>query len=160
VIQDFRPTKKVDFMAVAESCTPALRHDWPLDTLRELHDLSLPELLFRAQTVHRQYHDPRKVQQCALLSIKTGACPEDCAYCPQSAHHNTDRTREALSGVDAVRTAAQGAHEAGASRFCMGGAGRQVRDGKEFAAVRDVARGVRAMGMEACGTLGMITPSQ
>jgi biotin synthase len=147
-------------MAVAESLTTALRHDWTVAELRALHDLPIPELLFRAQSLHRQFHDPCKVQRCALLSIKTGACPEDCAYCPQSAHHTTEVEREALLDVDAVLTSAREAHEGGASRFCMGAAWRQVRDGEQFDAVLDMVRGVRALGMEACCTLGMLTASQ
>lgn len=147
-------------MAVAESLTTTLRHDWTVAELRALHDLPVPELLFRAQSLHRQFHDPCKVQRCALLSIKTGACPEDCAYCPQSAHHTTEVEREALLDADAVLNSAREAHAAGASRFCMGAAWRQVRDGAQFDAVLDMVRGVRAMGMEACCTLGMLTASQ
>lgn len=136
------------------------RFDWTLDELRALHDLPIPELLYRAQTVHRQRHDPSKVQLCTLLSIKTGGCPEDCAYCPQSAHFETDVDREKLLDVDTVLDAAREARDAGSTRFCMGAAWRQVRDGEPFEQVLAMVRGVRDLGMEACCTLGMLTPEQ
>jgi len=137
-----------------------LRHDWTVAELREIHDLPLTELIFRAQSVHREYHPANKVQRCTLLSIKTGACPEDCGYCPQSAHYNTTVTPEKLLPVDEVLEAAARAREAGSTRFCMGAAWREVRDGAQFDNVLDMVRGVRAMGMEACCTLGMLNPQQ
>jgi len=137
-----------------------IRHDWTREALMELHQLPLPELLYRAQTVHRAHHDPNRVQKCTLLSIKTGACPEDCAYCPQSAHYDTPVTPEKLMDVAPVLEAAQRAADSGATRFCMGAAWREVRDGAQFDAVLDMVRGVRALGMEACCTLGMLNASQ
>jgi biotin synthase len=137
-----------------------IRYDWTAQELRVIHDLPLVELLYRAQGVHRHYHDPLQVQKCSLLSIKTGACPEDCAYCPQSAHHATGLQRENLLDVDAVLASARAAREAGSTRFCMGAAWREVRDGAQFDAVLDMVRGVRALGMEACCTLGMLSADQ
>jgi biotin synthase len=139
---------------------PALRHDWTREELRSIHDQPLTELLFQAQTVHRQFHDPTKVQMCTLLSVKTGACPEDCSYCPQSAHHDSELDTEALMDVDSVLAAAREAKESGSTRFCMGAAWREVREGEQFDSVLEMVRGVRSMGMEACCTLGMLTEGQ
>jgi len=137
-----------------------LRHDWTETELESIYNLPLTELVFQAQSVHRQYHAPNKVQQCTLLSIKTGACPEDCAYCPQSAHHNTELEKEALIDVDEALAAAREAKANGSTRFCMGAAWREVRPGKQFDQVLEMVRGVRALGMEACCTLGMLTEEQ
>jgi len=137
-----------------------IRHDWKLAEARELYDLPVSELIFTAQTVHRRYHPSDAVQLCSLLSIKTGACPEDCAYCPQSAHYDVGLTPEKLLPVDTVLEAARRAHEAGASRFCMGAAWREVRDGEDFDDVLAMVRGVRELGMEACVTLGMLSEEQ
>jgi biotin synthase len=147
-------------MAVAFNPAAEQRHDWTLDELRALYNLPLTELLYRAQTVHREHHDPTAVQLCTLLSIKTGACPEDCSYCPQSAHYDTNVEPEKLIDVDQVLAAAQAARAAGSTRFCMGAAWREVRNGPQFESVLDMVRGVRALGMEACCTLGMLTPDQ
>jgi biotin synthase len=136
------------------------RHDWKLEEARQVHDLPLPELIFRAQSVHRRYHDPAKVQLCTLLSVKTGGCPEDCAYCPQSAHHDAAVEVDDLFEVSRVLEAASAARAAGATRFCMGAAWREVRDGREFDTVLDMVRGVRALGLEACCTLGMLREEQ
>ncbi len=138
----------------------AIRHDWTVSEARALHDLPLPELLFRAQEVHRRHHEAGKVQLCSLLSVKTGGCPEDCAYCPQSAHFDTGVAKERLMDVDSVLDAARTARDAGASRFCMGAAWRSPRDGEEFDAVCDMVRGVTDLGMEACVTLGMLSGDQ
>lgn len=137
-----------------------VRHDWTAEELLGLYELPLNDLVYRAQTVHRAFHDPGKVQLCTLLSIKTGACPEDCAYCPQSAHYDTNVTSEALMDVDTVLGAARRAKKNGATRFCMGAAWREVRDGGQFDDVLDMVRGVRGLGMEACCTLGMLTADQ
>jgi len=138
-----------------------IRHDWTIDQIVGLHELPLLELVGRANAVHRQYHDPNKVQKASLLSIKTGGCPENCAYCPQSAHHReVDLTRDRLMEPAKVIAMAQTAKAAGAERFCMGAAWRQVRDGREFDAVIEMVEGVRALGMEACVTLGMLKPHQ
>ena len=138
-----------------------IRHDWTIDQIVALHELPLLELVGRANAVHRQRHDPNKVQKASLLSIKTGGCPENCAYCPQSAHHReVDLTRDRLMDPAKVIAMAATAKEAGAERFCMGAAWRQVRDGREFDAVIEMIKGVRALGMEACVTLGMLKPHQ
>jgi biotin synthase len=137
-----------------------IRHDWSVAEVRTIHDLALPDLLFRAQAIHRRHHPAGDVQLCSLLSIKTGACPEDCAYCPQSAHYETNVGPERLLAVDDVLEQAGRAKSAGATRFCMGAAWREVRDGRDFDAVLSMVRGVRALGMEACVTLGMLTGDQ
>ena len=138
-----------------------IRHDWSVDEIAALYRLPLLELVGRANAVHRQYHDPNRVQKASLLSIKTGGCPENCAYCPQSAHHReVDLTRDLLMEPQKVLAMAATAKAAGAERFCMGAAWRQVRDGKEFDAVIEMVEGVRRLGMEACVTLGMLKPHQ
>jgi biotin synthase len=137
-----------------------IRHDWRLDEVVALHNTPLMELLYRAQQVHRAHHEPNAVQLCSLLSIKTGACPEDCGYCPQSAHHATGLDAEALMDVDSVLETARQAKDAGASRFCMGAAWREVKDGPDFDNVVEMVRGVSKLGMEACVTLGMLNADQ
>ena len=138
-----------------------IRYDWATDEIVALHNLPLLELVGRANAVHRMHHDPNKVQKASLLSIKTGGCPENCAYCPQSAHHReVDLTRDTLMDPESVVAMAAIAKSAGAERFCMGAAWRQVRDGREFDAVIKMVEGVRALGMEACVTLGMLKPHQ
>lgn len=137
----------------------AIRHDWTVEEILGLHDLPLLELIGRANAVHRAHHDPNAVQKAGLLSIKTGGCPEDCAYCPQSAHHReVALTRDHLMEPGSVIAMAATARAAGAERFCMGAAWRQVRDGAAFDAVVEMVRGVRGLGMEACVTLGMLQP--
>jgi biotin synthase len=131
-----------------------------LQEVRAIHDLPLPELLFRAQGVHRQHHAADEVQLCTLLSVKTGGCPEDCAYCPQSSHYETPVSVEKSLAVDEVLGAAKSARESGATRFCMGAAWREVKDGPAFDNVLAMVRGVRALGMEACVTLGMLNDDQ
>jgi biotin synthase len=137
-----------------------LRHDWRDEEIAALHDLPLTELIFQAQVAHRRYHDPTRVQLCTLLSIKTGGCPEDCAYCPQSAHYDTGVERQGLLPLAEVLEKARQARDAGSTRFCMGAAWRQVRDGAELDRVVEMVRGVRDLGMEACCTLGMLTREQ
>lgn len=138
-----------------------IRHDWSVGEIAAIYELPLLELVGRANAVHRQFHDPNRVQKASLLSIKTGGCPENCAYCPQSAHHReVDLTRDMLMDPQTVIAMAATAKAAGAERFCMGAAWRQVRDGKEFDAVIDMVAGVRDLGMEACVTLGMLKPHQ
>ncbi len=137
-----------------------IRHDWSIAEVRVLHDLSIPELVMRAQTVHREHHQPEEVQLCSLLSVKTGGCPEDCAYCPQSSKYETEVDRERMLSKTEVLAAAERAKAAGATRFCMGAAWREVKDGPAFDGVVDMVRGVRGMGMEACVTLGMLTEDQ
>lgn len=137
-----------------------LRRDWTAAEARSLYELPLLELVYRAQTVHRAVWKENKVQLCSLLSIKTGGCPEDCAYCPQAARYQTGVEAEKLMSVPEVLTAAGQAREAGATRFCMGAAWREVKDGPQFDSVLDMVRGVKALGLEACCTLGMLTDSQ
>ncbi|MDZ4811860.1 MAG: biotin synthase BioB [Pseudomonadota bacterium] len=143
--------------------TPALaeplRHDWTRDQVQALFELPFNDLLFRAQTVHRQHHDANAVQVSTLLSIKTGACPEDCAYCPQSARFDTGLKVEKLMPLDAVVARARVARDGGASRFCMGAAWRSPRD-RDLAKVADMVREVKALGLETCATLGMLSADQ
>ena len=137
-----------------------IRHDWTLPEVRALYDLPLFELLYRAQTAHREAFQDNKVQLCSLLSVKTGGCPEDCAYCPQAARYQTGVQAEPLMRTEEVLSAAQAAKQAGATRFCMGAAWREVKDGPQFDRVLEMVRGVRALGLEACTTLGMLTADQ
>ena len=137
-----------------------IRHDWSVPEVRAIHDLPLLDLVFRAQSVHRAVFLEHRVQLCSLLSIKTGGCPEDCAYCPQAARYRTGVNAEHLLDVAEVLRSARQARQAGASRFCMGAAWRSVKDGPQFDAVLEMVKGVRALGMEACATLGMLTASQ
>src|SRR5579864_1385649 len=136
-----------------------VRHDWSLAEVQQLLSLPLMELLFHAQRVHRQYHVPGAVQMSTLLSIKTGACPEDCAYCPQSVHYETGLEHTGLSKLAEVREAAQRAQAAGATRFCMGAAYRSPK-AKDLAIISEMIREVRAAGLETCATLGMLKPDQ
>jgi biotin synthase len=139
---------------------PDIRHDWTTEGAESLYRLPLTELLFRAQTIHRRYHDPESVQRCTLLSIKTGGCPEDCAYCPQSAHYDTGVRRDGLRDPAAVVSAARAARDNGSTRFCMGAAWREVHEGAAFDAVLAMVQDVAALGMEVCTTLGMLTSDQ
>ncbi|HEV7165258.1 MAG TPA: biotin synthase BioB [Gammaproteobacteria bacterium] len=138
---------------------PDVRHDWTLAEVRALFALPFNDLLFRAQAVHRRHFDPNAVQVSTLLSIKTGACPEDCAYCPQSARYDTGLKAEKLMCVDDVVAKARIAREAGATRFCMGAAYRSPKD-KDLDQIIGMIQGVRDLGMETCATLGMLTPAQ
>ncbi|AEI62415.1 biotin synthase BioB [Corallococcus macrosporus] len=138
----------------------AVRHDWSLDEVKALYELPLLDLVHKAQTVHRAVFVDNKVQLCSLLSIKTGGCPEDCSYCPQAARYKTGVKAENLMAVPDVLDAASKARAAGATRFCMGAAWREVKDGPQFDSVLEMVRGVRALGMEACATLGMLSESQ
>ena len=137
-----------------------LRHDWTRAEVAAIYRMALPELLFRAQTIHRQNHAADRVQTCQLLSIKTGGCPEDCAYCPQSAHYEADVERQGLLDPEHVISVAREAAARGVTRFCMGAAWRQAPEGREFEAVLRMVRGVSALGMEVCCTLGMLTGEQ
>lgn len=140
--------------------TAQIRHDWTRDEIRSVFNLPLPELIFRAQLAHREFHKPEEVQLCRLLSIKTGACPEDCAYCSQSAHYKTPVARQKLMDPADVLASAQRAKADGATRFCMGAAWRDIPEGKEFDAVLEMVRSVAALDLEVCCTLGMLTDSQ
>jgi biotin synthase len=141
---------------------PETRHDWSTDEVLAVLAAPLLDLIDQARAVHRRHHAEGEVQLASLLSIKTGACPEDCKYCAQSAHYAkaTGLKREKLLDVDEVLAKARIAKQAGANRFCMGAAWREVKDGPEFDAVLAMVRGVRALGMEACVTLGMLTQAQ
>jgi biotin synthase len=141
------------------SLAGGVRHDWTRDEVRALFALPFPELMFEAQRIHRLHFDPTEVQISTLLSIKTGGCPEDCAYCPQSAHFDTGVKAEKLMALDAVLAEAQRAKAAGATRFCMGAAWRSPKD-RDMDKVCAMVEGVKALGMETCVTLGMLTGDQ
>ena len=139
--------------------TIAPRHDWTVDEVGALFALPFADLIHRAQTVHREHHAANTVQMSTLLSVKTGACPEDCAYCPQSVRYDTGLDREALMAVDDVVTRARTAREAGATRFCMGAAWRSPKK-RDIEVMSAMIRGVRELGMETCATLGMLNKEQ
>jgi biotin synthase len=147
--------------AIEAHTTPsgAPRHDWTREEIRALFALPFPDLIFRAQSAHRAHFDPTEVQISTLLSIKTGGCPEDCAYCPQSARYETGVKAEKLMNLDAVLAEARAARAAGASRFCMGAAWREPKD-RDLDKVCEMVAGVRALGLETCATLGMLTAEQ
>ena len=137
-----------------------LRHDWQRSEVESIYRTPLPSLVFRAQTVHRQHHPQDRVQTCQLLSIKTGGCPEDCGYCPQSAHYDAGVGREGLLDPQHVVEVAKEAVGRGVTRFCMGAAWRQAPEGREFQKVLEMVRGVSALGLEVCCTLGMLSERQ
>jgi biotin synthase len=139
--------------------TAAIRHDWSREEVEHLFALPFNDLLFQAQTVHRQYHDPNAVQVSTLLSIKTGGCPEDCAYCPQAARYSTGVKAEKLMSVEAVLARAQAAKDAGASRFCMGAAWRSPKD-RDVVKVAEIVAAVKGLGLQTCATLGMLSQPQ
>jgi biotin synthase len=139
---------------------PQIRHDWTLAEVRAIHDLPLMELIHRAQTAHRAVFEDNKVQLCSLLSVKTGGCAEDCAYCPQAARYDTAVEASRIMDAAEVVAAATQAKAAGATRFCMGAAWREVRDGRQFDSVLEMVKGVKELGLEACTTLGMLTADQ
>jgi biotin synthase len=141
-----------------QAAVSAIRHDWTVEEVRDLFALPFNDLLFLAASVHRRHFDPNKVQLSRLLSIKTGSCPEDCKYCPQSAHYDTGLDKESLMEVEQVLASAAQAKAEGATRFCMGAAWRSP--GKGFDAVLRMVEGVKALGLESCATLGMLTAEQ
>ena len=136
-----------------------IRSNWSLAEVRALHALPFADLLFHAQSVHRRHFDPNQVQVSTLLSIKTGACPEDCAYCPQSIRYDTGLERESLMDAGTVIERARAAKAHGATRFCMGAAWRSPKD-RDLDSVVEMVSGVRKLGLETCATLGMLTPAQ
>src|SRR5690349_2427201 len=140
--------------------SPQIRHDWTTDEVRELFDAPLMELVFRAAQVHRQFHDAAEIQVCKLISIKTGGCPEDCAYCSQSSRYQTDVKASPLMDCGEVMEIAQRAKDAGVTRVCMGAAWREVRDNKQFDRVLEMVKGVTGLGLEVCCTLGMLDADQ
>ncbi|OZG71515.1 biotin synthase BioB [Hahella sp. CCB-MM4] len=141
------------------SAQAPIRHDWTIEEIQALFELPFNDLMFQAQSVHRMHFNPNEVQVSTLLSIKTGACPEDCKYCPQSGHYNTGLEKEKLLEVEKVVTEARQAKEKGASRFCMGAAWRNPRE-KDMPYVLEMVRQVKSLGMETCMTLGMLSPEQ
>src|SRR5215470_17248150 len=149
-----------DRVSPAERIDPgAVRHNWTRAEIRALFALPFSELIFQAQSVHRRHFDPGEVQISTLLSIKTGGCPEDCAYCPQSVHYDTGVKADKLMSVDAVLAEAAAAKSAGASRFCMGAAWREPKD-RDLDKVCEMVAGITALGLETCATLGMLTQHQ
>ncbi len=137
-----------------------IRHDWTIDEISEIYHTPVLELVYRAATIHRKYQDTGEVQVCTLLSIKTGGCPEDCAYCSQSVHHHSGVKVESLMKTEEVLEKARKAKTAGSTRFCMGAAWREVRDNRDFDRVLEMIRGVNDLGLEVCCTLGMLTEEQ
>ena len=137
-----------------------IRNDWTREEIASIYNRPVLDLIYDAATVHRRYHEAGEVQVCTLLSVKTGGCPEDCAYCPQAARYHTNVKVEKLMEVDEVLQHAADAKEAGSTRFCMGAAWREVRDNRDFDKVISMVKGVSSMGMEVCCTLGMLTAQQ
>ena len=143
-----------------DAAVSVLRHDWQRSEVESIYRTPLASLVFRAQTVHRQHHPQDRVQTCQLLSIKTGGCPEDCGYCPQSAHYDAGVGREGLLDPQHVVEVAKEAVGRGVTRFCMGAAWRHAPEGREFQKVLEMVRGVSALGLEVCCTLGMLSERQ
>ncbi|MDJ0620541.1 MAG: biotin synthase BioB [Calothrix sp. MO_192.B10] len=137
-----------------------IRYDWQIEEIQAIYNLPLLELVYQAASTHRQYHNPQQIQVCKLISIKTGACPEDCSYCAQSSRYNTEVKPQALLEGETVLNIAQQAKANGISRVCMGAAWREVRDNSQFDRVLDMVKNVTDMGLEVCCTLGMLTDSQ
>ncbi len=137
-----------------------IRYDWQTAEIREIYNTPLLELIYQSATVHRQYHDSRKIQVCKLISIKTGGCPEDCSYCAQSSRYKTEVKPQALMDKETVLGIAQSAKQSGVSRVCMGAAWREVKDNSQFEQVLDMVKDVTALGLEVCCTLGMLNETQ
>lgn len=137
-----------------------IRNDWTREEIEAIYNTPIMELIYKAATVHRAYNDPQEVQVCTLLSVKTGGCPEDCAYCPQAARYHTDVKVHRLLDTEEVLDKARSAKDNGSTRFCMGAAWREVRDNRDFDRVLDMVKGINGMGMEVCCTLGMLTEDQ
>jgi biotin synthase len=137
-----------------------IRNDWTKEEIFEIYKTPLLELIYKASVHHREYHETGEVQVCTLLSIKTGGCPEDCAYCPQAARYNTGVDVQALMKKEEVLAYAAKAKKAGSTRFCMGAAWREVRDNRDFDRVLEMVKGVNELGMEVCCTMGMLSESQ
>ncbi len=153
---------KTELTGPAQQTIPKtqLRHNWQKDEVAAIYRTPLPELIFQAQTIHRQFHAADRVQKCQLISIKTGGCPEDCAYCPQSAHYESDVEREGLLDPHHVVSVARDAKAKGITRMCMGAAWREAPHGHDFEKVLDMVSGVSSLGLEVCCTLGMLTSEQ
>jgi biotin synthase len=138
----------------------SIRNDWTREEISAIFNLPVLDLIYKAATVHREFHDPDEVQVCTLLSVKTGGCQEDCAYCPQAARYSTDVEVHKLMEVKEVVDKAVEAKENGSTRFCMGAAWREVRNNRDFDKVLEMVKGVNSLGLEVCCTLGMLTPEQ
>ena len=138
----------------------SIRNNWTREEISKIYNTPILDLIYKAASVHREFNDPQEVQVCTLLSVKTGGCPEDCAYCPQAARYHTDVKVHKLMEVDEVLTKATEAKDAGSTRFCMGAAWRELRDNSDFDKVIAMVKGVNAMGMEVCCTLGMLSNEQ
>ena len=147
-------------LAATDRSVFPVRYDWQRSEVEAIYRTPLPSLVFRAQTAHREFHPEDRVQTCQLLSIKTGGCPEDCAYCPQSAHYDAGVPREGLLEPEQVISVAREAAVRGVTRFCLGAAWRQAPEGREFENVLQMVRGVSALGLEVCCTLGMLNVGQ
>jgi len=137
-----------------------IRNNWTREEITRIYRKPVLELIYQGASVHRQYHDPSEVQVCTLLSVKTGGCPEDCAYCPQAARYHTGVAVHKLLEVEEVLGKAREAKDAGSTRFCMGAAWREIRDNRDFDKVIDMVKGVNKLGLEVCCTLGMLSPEQ
>lgn len=137
-----------------------IRNNWTKEEIENIYNKPVLELIYEAATIHREYNETGEVQVCTLLSVKTGGCPEDCAYCPQAARYHTNVKAQKLMQVEEVLANALEAKESGSTRFCMGAAWREVRDNRDFDNVLEMVKGVNAMGMEVCATLGMLSPEQ
>jgi biotin synthase len=137
-----------------------IRNNWTREEISAIYNSPILDLIYRAATIHRAYHDAQEVQVCTLLSVKTGGCPEDCSYCPQAARYHTDVKAHKLMEVEEVLQAASNAKQNGSTRFCMGAAWREVRDNKDFDKVLEMVKGVNHIGLEVCCTLGMLTEQQ
>jgi biotin synthase len=138
----------------------SIRNNWTREEISNIYNLPVLDLIYKAATVHREHHDPQEVQVCTLLSVKTGGCPEDCAYCPQAARYHTEVKVHKLLEVSEVMEKAIDAKESGSTRFCMGAAWREVRDNRDFDKVIEMVKGVNSLGLEVCCTLGMLSPEQ
>ena len=138
----------------------SLRHDWTFEEAQAIYSQPFPDLVYAAQTLHREYFPGNLVQRSTLLSVKTGGCPEDCKYCPQSAHYDTGVERHKVLDREVVLASARTAKEQGSTRFCMGAAWREVKDGKDFDSILELVKGVSGLGLEVCCTLGMLSESQ
>lgn len=137
-----------------------IRNNWTREEIAEIYNSPVLDLMYKAATVHREYHNSSEVQVCTLLSVKTGGCPEDCSYCPQAARYHTDVKVHKLLPTEEVLAKAKEAKDSGSTRFCMGAAWREVRDNRDFDRVLDMVKGVNGMGLEVCCTLGMLTEEQ
>ena len=152
-------SESTEFVA-AQQMDTQLRHDWKKDEVEAIYRIPLPELVYRAQTAHRVFHATDRVQTCQLISVKTGGCPEDCAYCPQSAHYDADVERQGLLDPQHVIAVARDAAFRGTTRMCLGAAWREAPHGRDFDKVLEMVRGVSALGLEVCCTLGMLREEQ